>query len=86
VRRTLISEGPAKIGNVRTRARHQHQAPDPIVKGRHILALGVSAGPRVGDVLRQIYEQQLDGRVQTLDDGLLLAREIIGAAAPDRSE
>ena len=64
----------------------QHQPPEPIVKGRHILELGVTAGPRVGEVLRQIYEQQLDGRVQTLDDGLSLAREIIGAAAPGRSE
>jgi len=64
----------------------QHQAPDPIVKGRHILELGVPAGPRVGDVLRQIYEQQLDGRVETLDDGLSLARAIIGAGASDRSE
>lgn len=64
----------------------QHQAPEPIVKGRHILELGVHAGPRVGEVLRQIYEQQLDGKVQTLDDGLSLAREIIGAAAPGRSE
>jgi len=64
----------------------QHQAPDPIVKGRHILELGVPAGPRVGDVLRQIYEQQLDGRVETLDDGLSLARAIIGAGASDRPE
>ena len=63
----------------------QHRPPAPIVKGRHILELGVSPGPRVGAVLRQIYEQQLDGRVQTLADGLALAREIIAAPASDRS-
>ena len=64
----------------------EHAPPEPIVKGRHLLELGMHAGPRVGEVLRQIYEQQLDGKVQTLDDGLSLAREIIGAAAPGRSE
>jgi tRNA nucleotidyltransferase (CCA-adding enzyme) len=63
----------------------QHQPPEPIVKGRHLLELGVRAGPRVGEVLRQIYEQQLDGRVRTLDEGLALAREIIGTPSPERS-
>ena len=41
----------------------QHAPPDPIVKGRHLLALGLTPGPRVGAVLRQIYEKQLDGSI-----------------------
>jgi tRNA nucleotidyltransferase (CCA-adding enzyme) len=55
----------------------QHAPPEPIVKGRHILALGVAPGPRVGEILKQIYERQLDGTVTTLDDGLALARELL---------
>jgi tRNA nucleotidyltransferase (CCA-adding enzyme) len=55
----------------------QHAPPEPIVKGRHLLALGVAPGPRVGEVLKQIYERQLDGTVTTLDDGLALARELL---------
>ena len=46
--------------------------------GRHILALGVPPGPRVGEILKQIYERQLDGEIQTIDDGLQLARTIVG--------
>jgi tRNA nucleotidyltransferase (CCA-adding enzyme) len=55
----------------------QHAPPEPIVKGRHLLALGVAPGPRVGEILKQIYERQLDGTVTTLDDGLVLARELL---------
>jgi tRNA nucleotidyltransferase (CCA-adding enzyme) len=55
----------------------QHAPPEPLVKGRHILALGVSPGPRVGEILKQIYERQLDGTITTLDEGLALARELL---------
>ena len=55
----------------------QHAPPDPIVKGRHLLALGLSPGPRIGAVLRQIYEKQLDGSIVTIDEGVALAKEIL---------
>lgn len=55
----------------------QHAPPDPLVKGRHLLALGLTPGPRIGEVLRQIYEKQLDGSITTLDDGVALARAIL---------
>ena len=55
----------------------EHAAPDPLIKGRHLIDLGMVPGPRMGDVLRRIYEQQLDGRVTTLDEGLAAAREIV---------
>jgi tRNA nucleotidyltransferase (CCA-adding enzyme) len=57
----------------------QHAPPDPIVKGRHLLALGLTPGPRVGAVLRQIYEKQLDGSIASIEDGIALAREILAA-------
>ena len=55
----------------------EHAPPKPLVLGRHILALGVPPGPRVGEILKQIYERQLDGAITTLDEGLGLAREFI---------
>lgn len=55
----------------------EHAPPDPIVKGRHLLALGLTPGPQVGVVLRQIYEKQLDGSIASLEDGITLAREIL---------
>ena len=55
----------------------QHAPPEPLVKGRHLLALGLTPGPRVGEVLKQIYEKQLDGSITTLDQGLELAGELV---------
>jgi tRNA nucleotidyltransferase (CCA-adding enzyme) len=56
----------------------EHAPPAPLVLGRHLLALGVAPGPRVGEVLKAIYEKQLDGEVKTLEEGLAIAREMIG--------
>ena len=55
----------------------EHAAPEPIVKGRHLLELGVPPGPAMGKLLKEVYERQLDGRVTTLDEGLATARELL---------
>jgi tRNA nucleotidyltransferase (CCA-adding enzyme) len=53
------------------------QPPEPILKGRHVLALGFEPGPRVGQITRAVYELQLDGKVITLEDAIAVARSII---------
>jgi tRNA nucleotidyltransferase (CCA-adding enzyme) len=63
----------------------EHRPPDPIVKGRHLLALGVEPGPRVGAILRQLYEQQLDGHLTSLEDGIARARAILSATDQEPS-
>jgi tRNA nucleotidyltransferase (CCA-adding enzyme) len=55
----------------------QHAPPEPIVKGRHLLALGLQPGPRIGEILRQVYERQLDGTIVTLDEGVAFAKQLI---------
>lgn len=60
----------------------QHAAPDPVLLGRHLLALGLQPGPRIGVVLRQVYDRQLDGRVTTIDEAVQAAREIL--ASPEQ--
>ena len=59
----------------------QHAPPEPLVKGRHLLALGLSPGPRVGAILKQVYERQLDGSIATVEDGVALAREILSQSS-----
>jgi tRNA nucleotidyltransferase (CCA-adding enzyme) len=54
----------------------EHAPPDPLVKGRHLLELGAKPGPAIGEVLREVYERQLDGTVAGFDEALALAREI----------
>jgi tRNA nucleotidyltransferase (CCA-adding enzyme) len=64
----------------------EHRAPEPIVRGRHLLELGVEPGPRMGEILRRVYEQQLDGQVPSLNEGLAIARAIVAeTTATERS-
>ncbi|MEO8519822.1 MAG: HD domain-containing protein [Acidobacteriota bacterium] len=55
----------------------QHAPPEPLLKGRHLLALGLKPGPRVGEVLKQVYERQLEGSITTVDEGIAAARELL---------
>ena len=48
----------------------EHRPPDPILLGRHLLALGLAPGPKMGAILRAVYELQLDGTVGSLDEAI----------------
>ena len=56
----------------------EQAAPKPLVMGRHLLALGLSEGPRVGRILEACYEAQLDGAFATLEAGTEYAQHLIG--------
>lgn len=56
----------------------EHRPPPPILLGRHVLQLGLAPGPRVGAVLKAVYERQLEGTVSTLDQAIEAARQLIG--------
>ena len=51
--------------------------PEPILLGRHLLQLGMMPGPRMGDVLRAVYEQQLDGGVTTVEEAIAAAQRLV---------
>ena len=55
----------------------EHQPPPPLLLGRHLLELGLKPGPRVGEVLKQVYEKQLDGAITSVDEGVEEARRIL---------
>jgi tRNA nucleotidyltransferase (CCA-adding enzyme) len=55
----------------------EHAPPAPIVLGRHLLDLGVAPGPRMGEILKAIYEKQLDGEIATLEDGITFAQAML---------
>ena len=54
----------------------EHAPPEPLVKGRHLVELGVAPGPALGDVLREVYERQLDGTVADFDAAFALGRRL----------
>ena len=51
--------------------------PQPLLRGRDVLALGVPAGPAVGSIVRAVYERQLDGLVSTLEEAKEEAARLI---------
>ena len=55
----------------------EHHPPAPLLLGRHLLALGLTPGPRIGEILRLVYEKQLDGAVTSLEAGIEEARRLI---------
>ena len=55
----------------------EHRPPPPILLGRHVLALGIKPGPRVGEILKAVYEQQLDGTIATLEEAIAAARALL---------
>jgi len=55
----------------------EHRPPAPILLGRHVLALGLKPGPRVGEVVKAVYEQQMDGTVTNLDEAIAAARRLL---------
>ena len=55
----------------------EHEAPRPLLLGRHLLVLGVRPGPRMGEILKTVYERQLDGEVTTVEQGIEVAKGII---------
>jgi tRNA nucleotidyltransferase (CCA-adding enzyme) len=52
-------------------------APSPILLGRHLLEMGLEPGPRIGEITKAVYEQQLDGSVTSLDDAKRAASKLI---------
>jgi tRNA nucleotidyltransferase (CCA-adding enzyme) len=59
----------------------EHHPPAPLLLGRHLLALGLAPGPRIGEILRLVYEKQLDGEVTTVEGGIEEARRLIAESA-----
>jgi tRNA nucleotidyltransferase (CCA-adding enzyme) len=55
----------------------EHRPPPPILLGRHVLALGLTPGPRVGEILKAVYEQQLDGQIASLEEAVAAAKALL---------
>jgi tRNA nucleotidyltransferase (CCA-adding enzyme) len=59
----------------------ERRAPRPLVRGQHLLALGISQGPRLGALLDDCYAAQIEGSITSLGEGIELARELIARDA-----
>lgn len=55
----------------------EQRPPEPLLLGRHLLALGVEPGPKMGEITRVVYEMQLDGRVRTVEEAIAEAKKLV---------
>lgn len=55
----------------------EKKAPEPILMGRHLIALGLDPSPRFKQVLDLVYERQLDGHITNLDEAIAEAKTYI---------
>lgn len=44
--------------------------PERLLTGRDLMTMGVEAGPRLGELLRRLEDEQLEGRVNTRDEAM----------------
>ena len=44
------------------------EAPEPLLKGRHLIEMGMKPGPAIGALIKSSFERQLDGKFETVDD------------------
>lgn len=66
--------------------RHQHVvAPPPLVTGEDLIReLGLSPGPQIGQILKQLLEEQAAGTIRTKKQALRLAGRL-ASASPDNN-
>ena len=55
----------------------EHRPPAPLLMGRHLLDLGLTPGPKVGEILQQVYEKQLDGEIRSVEEAIDEAKRIL---------
>ncbi|AEP12231.1 hypothetical protein Cabther_A1481 [Chloracidobacterium thermophilum B] len=49
----------------------------PILRGHHILKMGMTPGPKVGKLLRQLHEHQIDEKVKNFVEAQQLAKSLL---------
>lgn len=51
---------------------------EPIIKGRHVIQMGIEPGPRVGEIVHEMFEMQLDGVFKDLQGGIDMLENYLG--------
>jgi poly(A) polymerase len=54
--------------------------PQPLITGRELITAGYQPGPKFKEMLREVEDAQLEGRISTADEAMRLVRERFGEA------
>ena len=55
----------------------ENEAPKPILLGRHLIELGQKPSKEFGEILKAVFELQLDGKVVNLEEAIVEAQNIL---------
>jgi tRNA nucleotidyltransferase (CCA-adding enzyme) len=61
----------------------QDSAPKPIVKGRHLIELGLEPGPDFGPLLQRCFDAQIEGEINSMEEGIKFARGLLESSAKE---
>lgn len=68
-------EGLSRMTEIAIEDAIMDDQPKPILMGRHLLELGYNPGTEIGNILREAYNMQLDGDINSLDDAISWIKE-----------
>ena len=55
----------------------ERNEPEPFLKGRDLITLGMKPGRTMGAALKTLFEQQMDGAIESREDALEAARRLV---------
>ena len=55
----------------------ERNEPEPFLKGRDLITLGMKPGRAMGAALKTLFEQQMDGAIESREDALEAARRLV---------
>jgi tRNA nucleotidyltransferase/poly(A) polymerase len=84
VLRGIDPDACGTIDSQRTELAASGLAPEPLINGEDLIAMGLAPGPLFARVLEEVYDAQLEGRVRGRDEALALAGQVAGQAGSGR--
>jgi poly(A) polymerase len=54
--------------------------PQPLITGRELIAAGYRPGPKFKEMLREVEDAQLEGRIATAEEAMRIVQENFGGA------
>ena len=81
----LLQNYRLMLKRLRKQAGHgaAYQLPKPLLNGDQLLACGMTSGPEIGKILREIQDLQLEGRLKSTEDAVLFVRQKIKQNNPE---
>lgn len=65
---------------MRGKLKEEEIKPQRLVNGHDLIALGLKPGPPFSEILNRLYDEQLEGKLQTREEALNRAREMVTEA------